>query len=296
VTLTHPTQEWSIGIFRGPSPLALAAPSAIRNPVLTKAEVTDLNAEFVADPFMIRTATGWAMFFEVFDSQADRGKIGLATSADAYTWNYQHIVLDEVFHLSYPYVFEDEGRFFMVPESTRANAVRLYVARQFPHRWDFFATLLEGPRFADSSLFRWQDRWWLFAETNTAVRHTTLRLFMAERLAGPWTEHPKSPIVPADGHIARPAGRVIIWEGVPVRFAQDCEPVYGTSVRAFAITTLTAEDYAERALPPDPILQGSGSGWNAGGMHHIDPHPLAEGEWVAAVDGWRAVSSTLCHR
>jgi hypothetical protein len=177
----------------------------------------------------------------------------------------------------------------MVPESTRANAVRLYIARDFPNRWELLVTLLEGSRFADSSLFRWHDRWWLFAETSADVSHTTLRLFTAERLIGPWNEHPKSPIVAADGRIARPAGRVIISDDVPMRFAQDCEPVYGTSVSAFAITTLTADDYAECIVQSNPILSGSGRGWNVGGMHHVDPHPLPSGEWVASVDGWRAI-------
>jgi len=31
----------------------------------------------------------------------------------------------------------------------------------------------------------------------------------------------------------------------------------------------------------------SRAGWNAGGMHHVDPLPLADGRWLAAVDGWR---------
>ena len=109
----------------------------------------------------------------------------------------------------------------MVPESTRANAVRLYIARDFPNRWELLVTLLEGSRFADSSLFRWHDRWWLFAETSADVSHTTLRLFTAERLIGPWNEHPKSPIVAADGRslarAVRVAGKVepLFVESVP---------------------------------------------------------------------------------
>ena len=291
MTVTQPTQEWSIGIFRGPSPLELGPPPGTPNPVLGKAQITDVTAEGVADPFLVRSANGWSMFVEVMDLTAGRGKIGLATSADAIHWHYQRIVLEEPFHLSYPYVFEWEGAHYLVPESTRAKSVRLYVARRFPLQWEFVATLLEGPRFADASLLRWQERWWLFAETNAAALHTTLRLFHAQRLTGPWIEHCKSPIVPADGHIARPAGRVIVWQDHPIRFTQDCDPIYGTAVRAFAITTLTPDHYTERALAPDPVLRGSGCGWNSGGMHHVDAHRLPGGDWLAAVDGWRAVQT-----
>jgi hypothetical protein len=119
-----------------------------------------------------------------------------------------------------------------------------------------------------------------------------LRLYHAERLTGPWIEHKRSPIVGDDGHIARPAGRVIVWQDHPIRFAQDCDPIYGTAVRAFAITTLTIDGYAERLLAADPVLRGSGLGWNSGGMHHVDPQPLPGSAWLASVDGWREVSAT----
>ena len=36
-----------------------------------------------------------------------------------------------------------------------------------------------------------------------------------------------------------------------------------------------------------PLLRGSGHGWNARGMHTLDPHPVSAGRWTAAVDGYR---------
>ena len=72
-----------------------------------------------------------------------------------------------------------------------------------------------------------------------------------------------------------------------MRFAQDCEPIYGTAVRAFAITELTPTDYAEQPLTDGPILRGGAADWNSNGMHHIDPHMLPGGSWLASVDGWR---------
>ena len=283
-------QEYSIGIYRGPSPLDLRPVPEVANPVLTRESVTDAKAGLVADPFMVRTKTGWSMFFEVWDLNHRRGKIGLATSSDAIAWTYHRIVLDEPFHLSYPYVFESGGDYYMVPETDKAATVRLYKAVSFPDHWQFQCAILSGPRFVDSSIFSWQERWWIFTETNSLVRHSTLRLFYAETIAGPWREHRKSPIVAGDPRKARPAGRVIVWHGSPVRFAQDCEPVYGTAVRAFAITELTPDDYAEHPIAPEPILCGGAAAWNSGGMHHLDPHLLPDGSWLASVDGWRYIA------
>jgi hypothetical protein len=160
--------------------------------------------------------------------------------------------------------------------------VRLYRAERFPDQWAYVATLLKR-RYADATLFERDGRLWMFAATGNG----TLRLFHAERATGPWTEHPRSPVVSRDPRAARPGGRVVTVGGTLVRFAQDCVPTYGNGVRAFEIVRLTTEDYEERAAAGEAILSGSGSGWNADGMHHLDAHPLDDGRWLAAVDGFR---------
>jgi hypothetical protein len=278
---------WSIGIFRGPTPVDLR-PMPTINPVLTRDDVTDVPAVFVADPFMVRVADQWHMFFEVLNWRTNKGEIGLATSADGLRWTYRQIVLVEPFHLSYPYVFEWRGEHYLIPESHRAGAVRLYRARPFPDRWEFVGNLLEGPYLADASVVRHGDRWWLFVDASPTRDHDTLRLYRAADLSGPWTEHPCSPIVRGDPRGARPAGRVLCTAGRVIRFGQDCAAAYGTSVWAFEVTELTPDTYRERPVGREPILGPSGAGWNADGMHHVDAHPLGDGDWLACVDGWLA--------
>src|SRR5262249_35733238 len=215
----------------------------------------------------------WHMFFEVLNSRTGRGEIGLATSSDTVHWQYQRIVLREPFHLSYPYVFEWEGEYYMVPESNNACSVRLYKATHFPRRWKFVGNLLVGDQFEDSCVFRFRDRWWLLNDLSRAPYYAgTLRLFHSERLDGPWVEHPNSPVINGNPHNARPAGRVLVLNNSVIRFTQDCCPVYGIKVRAFEMTELTTTTFQERELVPTPVLEGSGQGWNESGMHHIDPH------------------------
>lgn len=275
---------WSIGIYAGESPFQLLPHSGVSNPVLARQHVSDVPAKFLADPFMVRRGGVWHMFFEVMNRQADKGEIGLATSEDGLAWTYRQIVLAEPFHLSYPYVFEWENEHYMIPETLKANAVRLYKATDFPTEWSCLGSLFEGS-FADPSIFHFDDRWWIFACT-PPYEHDTLRLYLASELAGPWTEHPASPIVEADKRRARPGGRVLASEHGVTRFSQDCIPRYGTQVRAFEISELTADTYREEENPRSPILTASGSGWNGLGMHHVDAHPVPEGGWIACVDGF----------
>jgi hypothetical protein len=278
--------QWSIGIYTGKSPFDLMPADDLDNPVLTCADITDVPATFVADPFMVRSDDVWYMFFEVMTRQLGIGQIGLAISEDGLRWRYQRIVLAEPYHLSYPYVFEWMHEYYMVPESYIAGAVRLYKAVKFPTEWVFVKNLLTGPHYADSSIFRHEDRWWMFTESSLDMKHDSVRLFYAERLDGPWLEHPRSPVVEKNPHVARPSGRALVVDGKPIRYAQDCFPIYGTQVRAFEISELTTENYHERQIGDLPLLTGSGAGWNKDGMHHIDPHKIDDNRWIACVDGW----------
>jgi hypothetical protein len=271
---------WSIGIYTGNSPFALFPSARVVNPVLTAANVTDMPASFVADPFVIRGE----MFFEVMNGETKKGSIGLATSKDGFDWCYERIVLDEPFHLSYPYVFEWQNSCYMIPETLGANAACLYKADDYPFRWSMTARLVEGP-CADPSIVRFKDLWWLFV-CSTPYQHDALRLYFAEQLTGPWREHPRSPIVRADQCRARPAGRMLTLNNRLIRFAQDCVPQYGTRVRAFNILELTTTNYVEVENIASPVLQPNGDGWNAAGMHHMDAYRQANGDWWACVDGF----------
>jgi hypothetical protein len=275
--------DWSIGIYSGRSPVCFEPPPHFINPVLTSQDVSDVRASIVADPFMLNVQGIWYMFFEVLNRDTRKGEIGLATSRDGFTWQYAQIVLAEPFHLSYPYVFEWKDEYYMIPESNVAKEVRLYKASRFPNGWECVGVLLSGQHFSDSSIVRHGEYWWLFTETSIS-QFDTLRLFYSTSLTGPWREHSSSPIIQGDPHIARPAGRIVVHADRIIRYAQDCSPSYGQRVHAFEITDLTTSSYAEQRIQ-NVILDASGAGWNESGMHHIDPHLLMDGQWIACVDG-----------
>jgi hypothetical protein len=286
-------QIFSISIYRGATPLDLHPAANVAHPVLTGQSVNDRPAEFVADPFMVNTDNGWHMFFEVMDSRTSRGSIGLATSHDGISWTYRQIVLDEPFHLSYPYVFRCGNEYYLIPETQRNSSVRLYRADPFPYRWRFVNALLDLP-LADPSMIRWNNRWWLFG----SQQNRSLRLFHSEELVGGWQEHPASPVVvneQPDG--VRPAGRLTPWGSGFLRYSQDCGTCYGLQVQAALVTGLSMTRYDEEPVL-GPILQADRrlyeKGWNSGGMHHVDPHQLRNGGWLACVDGWFYLPDVDC--
>ena len=221
------------------------------------------------------------MFMEVFNQQTS-GDIGLASSSDGFHWNYERIVLDESFHLSYPYVFKVGATFYMIPETFQRSEVRIYKAINFPDEWTYLATIITGRPFVDPSVFFYHSRYWLFVGE---PENKTLYLYSSNSLTENWVEHPLSPVIQDNTNQARPGGRSFIYNRDQIiRIAQNWGG--GLKVRAFKVDVLDMNHYVEHELPESPLLE-SGSDpqdWYAGGIHHFDPWWTGE-YWIAAFDG-----------
>jgi hypothetical protein len=271
--------DWTTVIY---SPFNLIAPTEITNPVLTADDVTDVSASFVADPFLFYENGNWYMFFEVLNRNSGHGDIGVAMSSDGFHWNYDRIVLDESWHLSYPHVFKYQNEYYMIPASYVPQAVNLYKSTDFPYNWNYVATIASGRVFTDISIFLYKQIWWLFAGE---IPRQNCYLYYSNELTAGWTEHPMSPIVVNEASKSTPGGRSFIFDNNRIiRIAQKCDVTYGEQVRAFEVDILSITDYAEHEIPESPILDKSGTGWNAQGMHNFDPWWNGD-HWLCAVDG-----------
>jgi hypothetical protein len=262
-----------------PFPLSPATPFM---PVLTAADVTDREAVFVADPFLMHEDGGpWHLFFEVERLHPTKAEIGHATSTDGILWQYDQIVLSETFNLSFPYMFKNDGTYYMIvvdPSLTRS--VKLYKANNYPYDWVASAELISGRPFADPVIFRYGGIWYLLVGQSSSGN---LYLYTSNNLLTGWTEHPMSPVV-NDVSMARPAGRPFVFGGRLIRLAQKNDQWYGQAVRAFEVDRISRTTYSEHEIPESPILAASGQGWNRDGMHTCDAW-WDHDHWLASVDG-----------
>ena len=181
--------EWTNAEY---PPLQPIDSGIVSNPVLTAADVSDATTGFVADPFLFHEGESWYMFFEAYNQSTQQGDIGLATSSDGLHWSYSGIVLNESIHVSYPFVFKFDGRYYMLPESYQAYQVRLYEAADFPYTWTHISTLATGRDFVDPTILRHNNKWWLFVSTTA---ETNCYLYYSDNLTFGWTQHPMSPVI-----------------------------------------------------------------------------------------------------
>ncbi|WP_160722247.1 glucosamine inositolphosphorylceramide transferase family protein [Bacillus sp. USDA818B3_A] len=278
---------WSITVFQSNSMInGIPDQKILKKPSLQASDVTDVPAEFIADPFIITHNSLFYMFFEILDKTTGKGILGLAKSKDGETWKYDRAILKENFHLSYPYVFKSNNEFYMIPESSEANKVLLYKAKNFPYEWEKVSGLIDG-KYVDSSIFYYKKKWWLFAG-----KGGKLHLFFSDTLEKNWYEHPKSPLIKNNYNITRPGGRVIVDNDIIFRYTQDGKPNYGSAVHLFKITRLSESEYEEE--PISMVLNGSNKDkdWNKDGMHTIDQIKITDQKWIVAVDGHKLVNKS----
>ena len=81
----------------------------------------------VADPFLFVYQDKLFLFYEKKRNYSP-GVICMTCTEDLTHWSNSVVVLEEHFHLSYPYVFEEKGNVYMIPETSAVGDIRLYKA------------------------------------------------------------------------------------------------------------------------------------------------------------------------
>jgi hypothetical protein len=205
----------------------------------------DDGKRFYADPFAIHRDDAVHVFVEEMPNDTGIGIISHFSIPKNGEATVPAPVLNIGSHLSYPFVFEQDGETWMMPESSSAGGLDLYRCERFPDLWTLEARLLEG-HYHDATLFSHEGRLWIAATTEAFQSSTwdALSLFHAPSLKGPWTPHKRNP-VRVDSRNARPAGP--LWRNGTnlIRPAQDCGTGYGVGVKFQKITKLTPDEYAE---------------------------------------------------
>jgi hypothetical protein len=255
-------------LYQGES-LDSLSPRPGRNPILKGRDFEEFSGIGVADPFAIKRNNDWYLFFELFLKDKPNAVIASAKSSNLDDWTPLGIVLEQPHHLSYPFVFEHDGQIYMMPESKSVRRLDLYRAVEFPFRWMFEKTILRG-RLMDCSMVQHNGLYWIFA----GWRSYWLRIFYASNPLGPWKSHLLPVVRNYSKSFTRPGGRPVVWNDQMIRFSQDNLLYYGQQLRAMHVTTLNRLWFSERPLFRHPILKGSGAGWNASCMHHIDAYRI----------------------
>ena len=235
---------------------------------------------FLADPFGVMRAGTLQILCEHYGYRSGKGTIRSLAYSD-HGFSEQAVpAIEAATHLSYPFVVEDGGDVYCIPESSSANEIPLFRSTAFPRAWTKAGVLVNDFGGVDPTVFRHDGRWWLMATPRGREADTTLWIWHAPELAGPWTPHLRNP-VKTDVRSARPGGALFVVDGVVYRPAQDCSRRYGWRIVIQRVTSLTPSEFLEE---PVAVLEASRRSGFPLGRHTLTP----VGD-VVLIDGHRAV-------
>jgi hypothetical protein len=244
---TNRVQRWSVAYLFSEN---------WKSAVLRKAvEIKNPPNHFLADPFVIERGNEHYCFVEDFDYELGRAAIGVYKIQKK---GYTHLgtVVQEEFHLSFPYLFEEGGTLYMCPESVQANEIRLYKCVDFPMKWELHKVIMADTRAVDSCVFKHNGKWWILTNidsSGTGDYGSELHAFYADSFdSQEWTAHANNPVV-FDSMYARNGGFLVDADGLYRVFQVQGFDMYGEAMGISRITALTENTYSEEVvvnIPP----------------------------------------------
>jgi len=204
-----------------------------------------------ADPFVISKNGIHYLFIEELLKKTNKGHISCLVLNQYGEIETSRIIIERPYHLSYPFIFQHEDRWYMIPESGENKTVDLFECVNFPFDWKFKQTLLTDIEAFDSTIHFHDGYFWLFCTIKKSLGASTddnLYLFRSrDFLAGDWQPHSNNPVI-SDPAIARPAGRVFIHNNILYRPSQICVPRYGYGLSLNRILELSESSYKEEKV------------------------------------------------
>jgi hypothetical protein len=204
---------------------------------------------FWADPFPVEAGGRYYLFFEEFLYSNMKAHISVMEMDRAGNAGTPVPVLETEYHLSYPFVFEWDGTYYMIPETKSHRDIQLYRCVDFPYGWELDRVLIQDVSAVDATLYEQDGVWWLFCNIGGIdfSSNEELHLFYADSPLGPWTPHRRNP-VKSDVRSSRPAGRLFFRNGSLYRPAQDCSVRMGGALVINKITCLTKDRFQETTV------------------------------------------------
>ena len=192
-----------------------------------------------ADPFLF----GDYLFFEEFDQL--KGIIscikitnGQFKGSNKFDFSEPIKVLEQPYHLSYPYIFEDKGSIYMVPETLGSNTIEIYRAKEFPYKWELLSIIMKGVASADTNIIWHDKKYYLFS---TFHGDNNLEIHKAYSLFDKWTLSTRQQIVNS-----RNAGNIFEYQGKLIRPVQNStKELYGYGI---IFREITVDPYTEKEI------------------------------------------------
>ncbi len=220
---------------------------------LTKLKSVDTpKDEFWADPFLFKYENQYFVFFEVYSFKKRKGKISCGKVKNNELVDIVD-VLDLEYHLSYPFIFEENGDIFLMPETGQNSRLEIYKCIDFPKKWVLFTTAFEGENIVDPFFYcDNKNQKWLFVNKNCNPDFRNSNMLFIYKVdsvkLNTLIPHDKNPII-IDSRSARNGGAIFKFKNNYYRPSQrNINGFYGKKLNINLIKELTLHNYKEEIV------------------------------------------------
>lgn len=184
------------------------------------------NQYWFADPFLVEDNGKTYFFCEMMDRKCSRGYLGCGEVKKDQDVKVQ-VFMETTCHLSYPNVFQYNGCWYLIPETSGRRTIELYRAISFPDKWEIVTTLLDGIMAVDTTVFRMNNKYFVFIYEPDGNKNT---LSIAELDLDKGILGRKEIVKVYESKTGRPAGNVVYAGGKMYRPTQYGVNYYGEKV------------------------------------------------------------------
>lgn len=239
------------------------------------------NIDYAADPFVVSVNNAPRIYYEELDFWKGKGEIMMIDGFDFKNKKKVQGIKPDAIHLSYPYLIEENGCLYCIPETSEAKEIALYqVDQENPSQLTKIKVLVSGKAFVDSSIIYHENRYWLF--TSVSGDHHHLYIYHSKTLNGQYTGHYQNPI-PVEKEFCRAAGSLFKVGKSLYRPTQNPINRYGGSIIINEIETLSEKAFSTinkfEILPDKPYNKGL--------------HNISFANNIIVIDGKRKVISLM---
>ncbi len=211
----------------------------------TKSEFTAIKDSYrywTADPFLAEENGKYYLFFEAYDRLKRKGVLGFREISENSVGKIK-IIYECPSHLSYPFIFKENGTYYIVPESKESGELFRLRCEHFPDKWVKEKVLLKE-HIVDTTIFNNNG-------INYYVSERVMKPGVFDRLDifyekdGCIFDCATNP-VKRDAETARGAGKFFEYDGMLIRPSQNCGKQYGDKLNFNEVLRLDENGFDEK--------------------------------------------------
>lgn len=215
-------------------------------------EIKSPATRFFADPFVVTRERRTVCYLEDYDYHKNTACISAVEIYQDDSYQILGPVIEEPFHMSFPYLLEFDGELYMIPETHQSKSIRLYKCIDYPLQWEYQKDIMSDCSAADTMIFPYNDKWWMLTnmatEGNSDQAAQLFAFYSDHPFSNRWHPHVLNPLI-FDSDLGRNAGLVYMQDNTPVRVRQKQDfNMYGDSFSIAKITDLSEDSYKELTL------------------------------------------------